>query len=109
MRNVPVLVVVLCLVAFAAAASEDCSKLGGRCRAACGANEAAEAGAFEDCAEREECCVPRSPAADAVRCCILSFDRGYFGPENCGLPVENRCARGSASPAPCDKLAMCRN
>ncbi|MDH4161284.1 MAG: hypothetical protein OEW15_01175 [Nitrospirota bacterium] len=107
MSRISVMVLLLCALAVMAWASEDCSKLGGRCRAACEGNEAAEAGAFEDCSGNEECCMPRS-TRDAVGCCVRSFDRANFGPGNCAAPRNNACAQGSPSPVLCEKLSMCR-
>ena len=101
----------VCLVALALAipcavpASELCSMMGGRCRDACGSNEKAEAGDFEDCGEKQECCVVHVEAP--VRCCFLSQDSRDFGPSNCGEPVNGACQKGSGSPAPCAKLRMC--
>jgi hypothetical protein len=86
-------------------ASESCSMLGGKCRDACSKNERAEAGDFEDCGAKQECCVAHTEAP--VQCCITSFDARDFGPSNCRAPEGGACAKGSASPAPCAKLQMC--
>jgi len=88
-------------------AAEDCSKLGGMCRDACAQNEESESGAFEDCYEKQLCCVSSSAVAD-VKCCILSFETGKFGPNNCVLPHNNICSSGSGSKLSCDALAMCK-
>jgi plastocyanin len=46
-----------------ALASEECvAQLGGKCSPACGPGEKREQGAFIDCAESDQCCVP-DPAA----------------------------------------------
>lgn len=89
-------------------ASENCSMLGGTCRDTCAPNEAVASGAFDDCGKKQECCVVHDAAKDAVRCCIYSFDSRNFGPNNCGLPENNVCPKGAGSPAPCAKLALCR-
>lgn len=86
-------------------ASESCSMLGGACRDACAQNEAAEAGAFEDCGAKQECCVARSQAQ--VRCCIASLEAKDFGPANCMAPRDGACVRGSGVPVPCEGLRMC--
>ena len=53
----------LCLLFFmfpaAAFAGEDCSQMGGTCRDACSLNEEAVKGAFLDCTEKQECCIPK--------------------------------------------------
>ena len=84
-------------------ASESCSMMGGKCRDACGAREQAEAGDFEDCGPKQECCAPRPE----VRCCILSFDAKGFGPGNCLAAEGGICTKGSANAASCDRLPMC--
>jgi len=93
------------LLAFPALlfASESCSMLGGKCRDACGGNERAEAGDFEDCGPKQECCTVRPE----VRCCVQSFAAKDFGPANCGVPVNGVCPKGSANAASCDRLPMC--
>jgi hypothetical protein len=88
--------------------SEVCSRLGGTCRDACGPNEAPEAGAFEDCAEKQECCIAREAVPRRLQCCVLSFDAKNFGTLNCVLPEDNACPKGSGSPAPCSQLAFCK-
>jgi hypothetical protein len=103
--------VMMCLVALVMAipstvsASESCSMMGGACRDACGRNEKAEAGDFEDCGAKQECCVVHVEAP--VRCCFLSQDAKDFGPSNCGEPVNGVCLKGSGSPVPCAKFRMC--
>jgi len=98
----------LILVPSLVLASEKCSLFGGACRDACGPNERAEAGAFEDCGERQECCVVHDAAQDTVRCCVYSFDRQNFGPGNCGAPENNVCSKGAATPVACKELTMCK-
>jgi hypothetical protein len=95
------------LIAFPSllAASESCSMLGGKCRDVCGGNERAEAGDFEDCGAKQECCAVY--VETPVQCCIASLDAKNFGPANCGPPVNGACPKGSGSPAPCLKLQMC--
>lgn len=110
MRLIRTLVMV-CLVALALAvpsaipASESCSMMGGTCRDVCERNEKAEAGAFEDCGAKQECCVVHVEAP--VRCCFLSQDANDFGPSNCGEPLNGACLKGSGSPVSCAKLRMC--
>ena len=87
-------------------ASESCSMLGGKCRDACVRNEQAEAGDFEDCGPKQECCVVQQEAP--TRCCVLSFDARDFGPSNCRAAEGGSCPSGSASPVPCEKLTLCR-
>lgn len=89
-------------------ASEICSMLGGTCRDACGQNEAPEAGAFEDCTEKQQCCVAQESGSGGLLCCIYSFDAKDFGPLNCGLPENNTCLKGTGSPAPCSKVTFCK-
>ncbi|MCC6346508.1 MAG: hypothetical protein IT388_04905 [Nitrospirales bacterium] len=47
-------------------AGEECSAFGGRCKDACSANETAEKGAFLDCTDTQECCVPKEAGRGAV-------------------------------------------
>jgi len=82
--------------------------LGGQCRAVCLTGERLEIGAFMDCAERQECCVADERGQDITLCCIYSFDRNVFGPNNCGTPQKGVCPRGSGSPARCEKLQHCK-
>jgi len=86
-------------------ASESCSMLGGKCRDACGGNERAEAGDFEDCGAKQECCVAYVEAP--VKCCVMSFDARDFGRSNCRPPESGACTKGSGSPVPCAKLPTC--
>ncbi|NTW57556.1 MAG: hypothetical protein HGB21_01120 [Nitrospirae bacterium] len=108
-RVVPVILpfcfVVLIALPSLLLASESCSMLSGKCRDACGANEKAEAGDFEDCGAKQECCVAHTEAP--VQCCITSFDARDFGPSNCRAPEGGVCKKSSGSPAPCAKLPMC--
>ncbi len=99
------LVSMVLIVPSSVPASESCSMMGGMCRDVCERNEKAEAGAFEDCGARQECCVVH--VATPVRCCILSQDAKDYGPSNCGEPVNGICPKGSGSPVPCAKLRMC--
>jgi hypothetical protein len=89
-------------------ASEVCSMLGGTCRDACGQNETPEAGAFEDCADKQQCCVAQEAGPSRLQCCIVSFDPKKFDPLNCSLPENNVCTKGSGSPVPCSKLTFCK-
>jgi hypothetical protein len=87
-------------------AGENCAMSGGKCRDACGKDEAPETGVFDDCGEKQDCCVARTD--DQVRCCIFSFDPKAFGALNCSAPVQGICKKGSASPAPCEKVSFCK-
>jgi hypothetical protein len=103
--------VILCLVALVMAvpsavpASESCSMMSGTCRDVCAPNEKTEAGDFEDCGAKQECCVVF--VETPVQCCVASLDAKNFGPSNCGEPVNGACQKGSGSPVPCAKLRMC--
>jgi len=101
------LVIITCLMALPALlfASESCSMMGGKCRDVCARNELAEAGDFEDCGAKQECCVASTAAP--VQCCIASMDAINFGPANCWSPVNGACPKGSGSPVSCAKLRMC--
>ncbi len=90
------------------AAGENCALQGGKCRNACSSGETAESGAFDDCEEKQECCVVLNAASSRVNCCIYSFDAKKYGQLNCGLPEGSRCLNGSGSPAPCDQLTACK-
>jgi hypothetical protein len=99
---------VLSLMSSRVFASEVCSLLGGTCRDTCGRNEAPEAGAFEDCTDKQQCCVAHEAESGRLQCCIFSFDTKNLGPTNCGLPENNACLKGSGSPVPCSKLIFCK-
>jgi len=111
MKN-PTRIAVSCLFFFLLASTvafsgENCSSLRGTCRDACGQNEEQTAGAFEDCAERQQCCVAES-ATLRLQCCVYSFDAKKFGASNCGLPENNVCSKGSGHPGPCSTLIFCK-
>lgn len=89
-------------------AAEECSKLGGTCRPACAGGEAAEAGAFLDCTDREECCVQDEAAPAPVKCCVQSFAPLQAGPLNCSEPVQAACPEGVGSPLACAQLKYCK-
>jgi hypothetical protein len=93
------------LIPFAGA-GENCAQLSGTCREACGQNEEKEAGAFEDCGEKQECCIASS--SGPIQCCVISFEQKDFGPKNCSVPVNGICGAGTESPAPCAKLGFCK-
>jgi hypothetical protein len=88
--------------------SEVCSEFRGTCRNACGENEEPEAGAFEDCTEKQQCCVAGGAGPGLLQCCVFSFDAKKYGAANCGLPENNACPKGSGNPAPCSKLIFCQ-
>ncbi len=104
--------IMVCMVALALVvpsavpASESCSMMSGTCRDVCERTETAEAGDFEDCGAKQECCVVNTEAP--VRCCFLSQDAKDFGPSNCGEPVHGICPKGSGSAVPCEKMPLCR-
>lgn len=102
------LFVVFLLASSSAKAGENCSLLSGTCRDACGQTEEAQRGAFEDCGEKQECCLAKDPAGDRIACCIYSFAAANYGPLNCGLPAGKLCPKGSGSPLACEKLKMCK-
>ena len=107
LNHMTIMAVLLFLMPLSGQAGEDCAHLfGGACRDACSSNETAEAGAFEDCGEKQECCVGR--AAEETRCCVLSFEQKDHGPFNCTVPEHGACLKGSASAVPCEKLFLCK-
>lgn len=102
------LCIVFLLTSSSAMAGENCSMLSGACRDACGQSEEAQQGAFEDCGEDQECCLPKDPSGGRIQCCIYSFAGGDFGPLNCGTPAGNVCGKGAGSPLACERLQMCK-
>ena len=82
--------------------------MGGVCRVACGNGEAAESGAFDDCGEKQDCCVVHDAAKDRINCCIYSFDVRNYDKPNCGAPENSKCLKGSGSPSRCEQLAACK-
>lgn len=107
MMRILVLSALLFAAPLAAVASESCAMLGGTCRDECASGELAEAGAFEDCKVKQECCTAVSTITE-VRCCIGTFDSAYYGPGNCWQPVAGACSSGSANASPCNLLTPCR-
>ena len=89
-------------------AGEHCGSMGGTCKAACGANEYVEQGAFDDCTDVQDCCVPGSAGSGAPWCCVHSFDARNSGKDNCSVPVQGSCAKGTGSPLECGQLTYCR-
>jgi len=87
-------------------AGENCAMSGGKCRDVCSRSEVPETGAFEDCGEKQDCCVARTD--EQVQCCIFSFDPKASGALNCTPPVQGACVKGSPSPAPCAKVIFCK-
>jgi hypothetical protein len=53
------LLFLLLLIPALAFGGEDCSMFDGKCKDVCAENEVAEPGAFMDCTEKQECCVPK--------------------------------------------------
>lgn len=53
-------VVLLLVVSSVAHAGEECVPLGGVCREVCRPHETVAVGAFLDCTDKQECCVPNS-------------------------------------------------
>jgi hypothetical protein len=43
---------------------ENCGMMGGQCRDTCNQDEEAIDGAFIDCTDKQECCVPKPPKKD---------------------------------------------
>jgi hypothetical protein len=54
------------LTSSATMAGENCLMLNGKCRDACGQTEEAQLGAFEDCGEKQECCLAEDPSGIVV-------------------------------------------
>ncbi len=52
------LLLLLLLTASLAFGAENCSMFDGKCKDFCAENELPEQGAFLDCTEKQECCVP---------------------------------------------------
>jgi hypothetical protein len=96
----------LLAVPLSGRAGESCAMMSGTCRDACGPGEAAEAGAFDDCAERQDCCVAHTESE--TRCCVFSFDQKNHGPLNCSAPEQGKCLKGSSSTLLCEKLNLCK-
>lgn len=102
-------VLLLLLAASSGMAGEECSSMSGKCRNACSQNEEAQIGAFMDCGEKQECCVVKDPSWGRINCCVYSFGTGNYGADNCGLPINNVCSKGSGSPLACETLKMCKD
>lgn len=98
----------LFLLHGAAYAAENCASMGGVCKTACAASEYAEQGAFDDCSEVQDCCVPKTSGPGVVKCCIHSFDSRNSGKDNCSGPLKGVCAKGSGSPVECSQLSWCK-
>lgn len=62
-----VLVLLAALLPDPVYGSELCSMMGGKCQDACTSDQYAESGVFEDCGEKQECCVQKTPSAPATR------------------------------------------
>jgi hypothetical protein len=90
-----VIFIVFLLTSSIIMAAENCSMLNGKCRDACGQNEEEQLGAFEDCGEKQECCLSKDPSGGRINCCIYSFAAGNYGALNCGSPINNLCPKGS--------------
>ncbi len=74
---------ILILFPALAFASEDCStQLRGKCKEVCAPDESAEQGAFIDCAENQQCCVPKKAlkTSDIVSSLVL-IDQMAFTPD----------------------------
>ena len=59
-----VVLLILLLAPSVAVGSENCGMMNGQCRDACNTDEEAHEGAFIDCGEKQECCVPKPPSKD---------------------------------------------
>lgn len=75
------LIIVLLALPGLAAASELCSMMGGKCQDACTADQYAESGVFEDCGEKQECCVQKTPS-------VQQQDARMSGPEGTAAGAE---------------------
>lgn len=71
-------------------AGEECSAFGGKCKDACSANETAEKGAFLDCTDTQECCVPKDAERGAAfqhsgegALRLVSGPEGLCEPQSC--------------------------
>lgn len=53
------ILLLLLLMSALAFGAENCSMFDGKCKDSCAENELAEQGAFMDCTEKQECCVPK--------------------------------------------------
>jgi plastocyanin len=63
-------------------ASEECvAQLGGKCRRACEPNEKSEQGAFIDCTDEDECCVPDPAQKRAIASAVVLIDQMAFSPQ----------------------------
>lgn len=60
------LVFIFILIPATVLAGENCSMLGGTCRDVCDQNEAAEPGAYMDCTDKQECCIPKKESKTSV-------------------------------------------
>ena len=98
----------LLLLPGIAYAGEHCASMGGVCKAACAANEHVEQGAFDDCTDLQDCCAPGSAGSAEVRCCVHSFDARNTGRDNCSVPANGRCVKGTGSLLECAELSLCR-
>ena len=61
--------------------SELCSMMGGKCQDACTSSQYAETGVFEDCGEKQECCVDKTPPAPAKKAGASSEEQEAGGNE----------------------------
>ena len=62
-------------------AGETCPQVGGQCKEACAPDEAAEKGEFLDCADKQQCCVPKeAPKTSSVSVMVL-IDQFVFSPD----------------------------
>jgi len=77
------LLLILILFPALAFASEDCStQFRGKCRDVCTPDEAAEQGAFIDCAENQQCCVPKQALkTSGIVSSLVLIDQMAFSPD----------------------------
>jgi len=61
MKLLLIVVLVFITVPSVALGGENCGMMGGQCRDICNQDEEALDGAFIDCGEKQECCVPKPP------------------------------------------------
>lgn len=101
---------IVLLLTGVAYAGENCAFLGGVCRDACTETEVEEPGAFIDCTQEQVCCFTEKEKEElALKCCIYSFDSRNYSRNNCGIPEDNECVKGTGSPRDCAELAFCRD
>jgi hypothetical protein len=59
MKLLSAVITFLVMTSSYAVAGEDCGMMGGKCRELCKPDEEIVQGAYLDCSEKQECCVPK--------------------------------------------------